>query len=1669
MDEKLWITCLLVVAAWQLATAASGFNVLQTPWKTLEVNDKDRLLPWVSYESRLVAGLHFLQAPTSVSTALTEANYLIYSSQDPAYATPVRPKLVTYRSRVLWASLAPSPNNLQPFRLGYHAFLQLPSSLKDGAAYRFNVSAAVFGTASSFLLQVDEGNTLNTNIRVNQVGYPLSGPKLGFVGAWLGSSVSTPPYAHVALQLPGGSGTAWSVLHAANGTAVLTGSLQPYVPTASTDNSTNAPDLYTGQRVWVADFSALSTPGRYVLRIPGLGVSHAFLVSADALKAVLGVLARGVYGQRCGVALDAEYLSPWGATRPEACHTTDADVLSVSPPPAWMPVPNPTPNMTTLPVNATTGSYWLPQQPGGTRISSVGGHHDAGDYGKYVVSSGLMVGWLMIGLEVMGATHDNLPLPEAGDGIPDIMQEAEWELTYMEGMQDTDGGVYCVVKPNTTAGDYYEGHLPCGTPGKDSCNQAANDPRRGPRIAWPKDTTCTAQFAAAMARAARSRWFKKFRPAAAARYLSRAKAAWNFLATNAPFGALCYHFYGCMGVVTAGEAVRPAWEKAYVCYDSKGDQSDDERIWAAVELYAATGDAAYHNFFLQHHCPRYRRWGWSALPFSYGPATIAYAELAVAARKGTAGALPVNATMAQRCLDELAAVARGHMAEATTNPYRLAAPTSVFRTFGYGWHFPTEPAAHMLVAAALAAANSSEARDWRNLAAQQVHYILGANAQGFSLISGIGARRMQNIVDQESSYDDLDPAWPGLIQGITSGFSWLNQYGSALGAAFPPGNDYPAFHRISDAFNVNAEFTVPFMAQALGVVAALAGSWSPDCDNCDCSVDPPACQQPSCCGASGPSLPAALNVSLQLSQTSGPAPLAVQFTLSVQGDPGAVATIEWDFGDLGHSYQAGPQHTYVEPGRAHYGTVTVSFSVFTYWPSGAEPDLPPPAGLALAARLAGDAPSSSWGGSLPPLRVATSLAAGPDSGANVTGVVVAGAASSRANLAWQGPKSAWVGYALRPQRFEDMARYALPAGKGLGTLLDGAVGGLVLEAWLYVERFLSYGRGNIFMLGLAQGTDRLFGLQGSIWTGNQVVAGGAGVIANETYLGPRLTPGRWHHLRVAAAPSSASSNGSCSAWVDGTLANAVAGCSSQKLFNYCGANAAAYQLVVGGFKGYVDALRIYASPASNVTSLCGPKPPPPPPPAPPPSPAPDNRFSPITIDRGTVAVMDSDSACGLSGRTLAAALPLRLYANGSLTGTSVLPVSASSFLYPAGLSASQDGVLANTSGPASEVGNTRWQRVPSGCSLRVGSVAARNGSAGLAWDIPNAALAAARASGALSIDAKFFVEAWRTGYSFWNADVLGLQTNWDSYFRATYDLWANAKLYLATPAANSTRAFSGILLQTAGLEAALSAGAWHHVALTANATHCALAVDGVEVASGACNATRLLPAAGSAQSKTTLAVGGIRGWVDELRVSSVWRRTQRPGVPALSGRDGGCALLFNSSNCGSCAYVKYALSAAVMTSVKSAGAMTVDAKIWISKWVNYAIDNADPLFGWSQAWDRYFKITSDKYNMGRALVTAPSTFVAAQGLFGGIFVNRTYMDAALTLNSWHHVALNVNTTTCAMYVDGALLQAAVRCNITAMVDFTSQSYITVGGFQGYVADLRLSNSWRSTEPPSVVA
>src|SRR4029077_11251561 len=67
-----------------------------------------------------------------------------------------------------------------------------------------------------------------------------------------------------------------------------------------------------------------------------------------------------------------------------------------------------------------------------------GGHHDAGDYSKYTINSAELIHYLLFTAHSSAPVPawDNLGLPESGDGISDVLQEAKVEVDYIAKLQD---------------------------------------------------------------------------------------------------------------------------------------------------------------------------------------------------------------------------------------------------------------------------------------------------------------------------------------------------------------------------------------------------------------------------------------------------------------------------------------------------------------------------------------------------------------------------------------------------------------------------------------------------------------------------------------------------------------------------------------------------------------------------------------------------------------------------------------------------------------------------------------------------------------------------------------------------------------------------------------------------------------------------------------------------------------------------------------------------------------------------------------------------------------------------------------------------------------------------------------------------------------------------------
>ncbi len=84
-------------------------------------------------------------------------------------------------------------------------------------------------------------------------------------------------------------------------------------------------------------------------------------------------------------------------------------------------------------------------RPAFSTIRSPGGWYDAGDYNKYVVNSGISTYTLLALYEHAAPFMSALTtqIPESGNTLPDVLDEALWNLRWMMSMQDPeDGGVY---------------------------------------------------------------------------------------------------------------------------------------------------------------------------------------------------------------------------------------------------------------------------------------------------------------------------------------------------------------------------------------------------------------------------------------------------------------------------------------------------------------------------------------------------------------------------------------------------------------------------------------------------------------------------------------------------------------------------------------------------------------------------------------------------------------------------------------------------------------------------------------------------------------------------------------------------------------------------------------------------------------------------------------------------------------------------------------------------------------------------------------------------------------------------------------------------------------------------------------------------------------------------
>ena len=561
-------------------------------------------------------------------------------------------------------------------------------------------------------------NNASENIRLNQIGFYPEGPKKAVV---VDSNAEE-----------------FSVLTAEEGKEVFSGKL---------GEAKKWP--HSNEYVKQADFSSFQKSGNYILKVHGVDESYAFEIAEKVHAEPAKASIKAFYFQRASTDLPAEYAGKWAR---EAGHS-DAEVK-------------------------IHNSAATEKRPAGSTISSPGGWYDAGDYGKYIVNSGITMGTLFSLYEDFPEYLDtlNLSIPESSNNIPDFLDETLYNLRWMMTMQDEDGGVYHKL----TSADFQGSVLP-----KDATYQ---------RWVVQKSTTATLDFSAVTAQAARIfAGYEAELPGLSDSLLVMSKKAYSWAKKNPEV-----------------EYIQKELKEPAINTGAYGDSNfEDEFQWAATELFVTTGDEKYYREANLENSAA-ASFGVPSWPNVNTLALYSIARNSDKYEESKVVDLDVIHKLIENMADELV--------EYSQNSAYGTPMGASEKNFGWGSNSEAANQGVLLINAF----KITRDQKYLDAAIDNLDYLLGRNATGFSFLTGFGEKSTRDPHHRPSEADKVEEPVPGFLAG---GPNPGQQDKQNCGHLYTIEHQYPATSYIDErcsyatneiAINWNAPFV--YLANALEAI-----------------------------------------------------------------------------------------------------------------------------------------------------------------------------------------------------------------------------------------------------------------------------------------------------------------------------------------------------------------------------------------------------------------------------------------------------------------------------------------------------------------------------------------------------------------------------------------------------------------------------------------------------------------------------------------------------------------------------------------------------------------------------------------------------------------------------------------------------------------------------------
>jgi len=509
----------------------------------LKAGKRDALLP-VWMELPWMKGLKSLRIRSNkIVTARVDqlADFLklkdpecfrVTSPDDPDFKEPVKPTGISRFSR--------ASNYKEPEVFVHHFLhLELPKAFKPGKRYELELVGGILPAGEKVVSKMPFSleETPNPSFKVNQVGYSgTAGMKLAYLSSYLGDGVP--------VDLSGFR--KFEIRDAKSGKSVFTGDIQLHVES----------DEQGLDKLYTLDLSDFKKEGRFYLWVDGLGRSFDFLNGHAAAERMYDLGHTGLLFQRSGFEMDESLGGKW--TRPLAHDKIFVTKENLT---------HPSMRDGKVDPKDPESPYFVPEGP--RKIH--GGHYDAGDFDLRPMHINVP--------EFLMSLYEAFPqkfrdgqvnIPEKKNKIPDILDEAAWNLRSLEYIQDyateirgLKGGVAPGMETYIHPG-FQEGM------------------GRDPYPYFMRKVSGYFSFSAAAVFAQAARVFQPFDPERAKNYLQRARDAYAYAVAHPDEPQPIYSVGG------SGPDQGEGWNVR---------QLESAQCWAAGQLYATTGEQPFFEEF----------------------------------------------------------------------------------------------------------------------------------------------------------------------------------------------------------------------------------------------------------------------------------------------------------------------------------------------------------------------------------------------------------------------------------------------------------------------------------------------------------------------------------------------------------------------------------------------------------------------------------------------------------------------------------------------------------------------------------------------------------------------------------------------------------------------------------------------------------------------------------------------------------------------------------------------------------------------------------------------------------------------------------------------------------------------------------------------------------------